>query len=166
MTVPKEIIIAGGGIAGLTLALSLHKHGIPFKVFEAVTELKPLGVGLNLLPHAMKELTSLGLDASLIKRGIETKEVCFFTGNGQLVFTEARGRAAGYNWPQLSIHRGDLHKVLLEAVRKRAGDEAIKLGHKCVKIEQDSDSVTAHFVDPTGVPLPSVRGSTPFRVRG
>ena len=95
MLVSKEIIIAGGGIAGLTLALSLHKQGIRFKVFEAVSELKPLGVGLNLLPHAMKELTSLGLDASLIKRGIETKEVCFFTGNGQLVFTEARGRAAG-----------------------------------------------------------------------
>ena len=166
MTVSKEIIIAGGGIAGLTLALSLHKHGIPFKVFEAVTELKPLGVGLNLLPHAMKELTSLGLDVSLIERGIETKEVCFFTGHGQLVFTEARGRAAGYNWPQLSIHRGDLHKVLLDAVRERAGDEAIKLGHKCVKIEQDSDSVTAHFVDPTGAPLPSVRGSLAISCEG
>jgi 2-polyprenyl-6-methoxyphenol hydroxylase-like FAD-dependent oxidoreductase len=154
-----DVIIVGGGIGGLTLALSLHRAGIPCRVLEAAPELKPLGVGLNLLPHAMRELTRLDLGSRLAAKGIETREYCFFTRNGQSVFREPRGKFAGYEWPQISIHRGDLHLTLAQALRERAGEAALTLGHKCVAIEQDGDATVAHFCDPaTGETLPSVRG--------
>lgn len=154
-----EVVIIGGGIGGLTLALALHREGVAFRVYEAVPEIKPLGVGLNLLPHAMKELAGLGLEPELRRKGVETKEYCFFTRNGQLVQQEPRGKFAGYEWPQIAIHRGDLHFTLLDAVRARAGDAAVVSGHRCVSVEQDENAATVHFVDPvTGAALPSVRG--------
>jgi 2-polyprenyl-6-methoxyphenol hydroxylase-like FAD-dependent oxidoreductase len=140
-----EILIIGGGIGGLTLALSLHSVGIACRVFEAAPEIRPLGVGINLLPHGMRELTELGLEDRLAKLAVATREVCFYNRFGQLIFSEPRGRYAGYDWPQLSIHRGDVHAVLLAAARERIGAERIVLGHKCVAVEQDSGCVTARF---------------------
>ena len=159
MKAQDEVVIIGGGIGGLTLALALHRQGIPFRVYEAVAEIKPLGVGLNLLPHAMCELSELGLEEVLRSKGIATREYCFFTHGGQLVQQEPRGQFAGYEFPQIAIHRGDLHLALLDAVRARAGADAVVTGHRCVAVEQDGEAAIVHFVDgSTGAPLPAVRG--------
>jgi 2-polyprenyl-6-methoxyphenol hydroxylase-like FAD-dependent oxidoreductase len=154
-----HVIIIGGGIGGLTLALALHQAGVPCRVYEAAAELKPLGVGLNLLPHAVRELASLGLQDKLLARGVETQEYCFYTRHGQLIYREPRGRFSDYQWPQISIHRGNLHSELLAAVHARLGTNAVMLGHKCVAVEQNADAAVIRFTDPAGNPLPDVRGT-------
>jgi len=140
-----DIAIVGGGIGGLTLALSLHQVGISCRVVEAAAELKLLGVGINLLPHAMRELTELGLGAALERVAVATREVVFCNRFGQFIRREPRGRAAGYAWPQLSIHRADLHEVLTAAVRSLLGPDALVLGARCGGIEQDARGVTLRF---------------------
>lgn len=149
-----EVIILGAGIGGLTLALSLHQAGIACRVYEAVPELKPLGVGVNLLPHAVRELSELGLLPDLDRVGVRTKESIFFTEHGQLIFREAAGEHAGYDWPQYSIHRGDLQTVLLDKVLERLGPDSVVCNHRCTGATQDAQGVTVHFAD-----APSVRGA-------
>ena len=100
------VLIAGGGIGGLTLALSLHQVGLPVRVFESVAEVKPLGVGINVLPHAVRELIELGLHDRLDETGVRTTELAYFSKHGKPIWSEPRGLAAGYKWPQFSIHRG------------------------------------------------------------
>ncbi len=154
-----SVVIVGAGIGGLTLALSLHRAGIPCRVYEAAPVIKPLGVGINLLPHAMRELGALGLEPAIAARGIETRAVTFYNRFGQHIFTEPRGRFAGYDWPQYSIHRGDLQGVLLEAVQSRLGRDAVLTGHRFVGAEQSDDGVVARFENPeTGADLPPVTG--------
>jgi len=143
------ILVVGGGIGGLTLALSLHQAGIACRVYEAVPEIKPLGVGINLLPHAMRELTELGLQERLAAVAVETREICFYDRFGNFIFSDPRGRYAGYDWPQLSIHRGDLHEVLLAAVRERLGTDRFVTGSRCVAFEQDKNGVRVDFSDGT-----------------
>jgi 2-polyprenyl-6-methoxyphenol hydroxylase-like FAD-dependent oxidoreductase len=140
-----DVLIVGGGIGGLTLALSLHQAGISARVFEAAPEVQPLGVGINILPHGMRELCELGLQDALAACAIETRELAFYSRHGQFIYKEPRGRYAGYDWPQLSIHRADLHKVLLDATLKRLGRDAVRLDHRCLKAEQDSAGVALHF---------------------
>lgn len=154
-----DVIIAGGGIGGLTLALTLHARGIPCRVFEAAPEIKALGVGINLLPHATGVFAGLGLLADLEAVAVPTYQASYYNRFGQRIFVEPLGRRAGYPHPQLSIHRGDLHMVLLRAVRDRLGADAIRTGHKLVRAEQDGDVAIAHFVDTlTGAPLPPAQG--------
>jgi len=154
-----DVLIIGGGIGGLVLALSLHELGVRCRVLEAAPEIKPLGVGINLLPHAMRELAELGLEARLAAVAVTTRESAFYNRFGQLIYREPLGRYAGYEWPQLSIHRGDLHAVLVEEVRERLGADALVLGHRCVGVEQDAKGVTARFVDPqSGAPLEARKG--------
>jgi 5-methylphenazine-1-carboxylate 1-monooxygenase len=155
----SAVIIIGAGIGGLTLALTLHRAGIPCRVFEAAPEIRPVGVGINVLPHATKELAALGLEPALAKVAVETKEASFFNRFGQLIYAEPLGRFAGYEHPQFSIHRADLQTVLLEAARERIGSERILTGWTCVAVEQDGEGVTVHFRDPSDAPLPPQRGS-------
>jgi 2-polyprenyl-6-methoxyphenol hydroxylase-like FAD-dependent oxidoreductase len=107
------VIIAGAGIAGLTLALSLRRIGIKAEIYEQVPELKPLGVGINVQPHAVRELFEMGLEADMDATGIRTRELCYFTKKGLPIWSEPRGTEAGYAWPQFSVHRGRLHMMLL-----------------------------------------------------
>lgn len=147
MSVQQQVLIAGGGIAGLTAALFLQQAGIPVKVFESVQDIKPLGLGINLLPHAVARLYKLGLANELDATGIHTKELNFYTKRGALIWSEPRGLGAGYDVPQYSIHRGDLHMVLLNAAKERLGEENILTGHHLAGFEQDDNSVTARFIN-------------------
>src|ERR1700731_4135025 len=150
-----DVIIIGGGIGGLTLALALHRAGIACRVYEAAPDIRPIGVGINLLPHAMEELARLGLEAPLAARGVVTSEAAFFNRFGQLIYREPLGRAAGYAWPQISIHRADLQAVLIEAFRRRIGSDRLMLGWLCTGAAQDERGATAHFEQTgTGQALP------------
>jgi len=154
-----DVIIVGAGIGGLTLGLALHKRGIPCRIFESAAEIRPIGVGINLLPHATKELAALGLEQSLASVAIETGDATFFNRFGQLIYQEPLGRAAGYEHPQFSIHRGDLQMVLLEAFRARAGSDRLNTQHHCAGVEQNETGVSVHFSDgPGGVNRRTVRG--------
>jgi 2-polyprenyl-6-methoxyphenol hydroxylase-like FAD-dependent oxidoreductase len=161
-----DIIIIGAGIGGLTLALCLHDAGIPCRVYEAAAEVLPLGVGLNLLPHAMGQLHRLGLEGQLLASGIETQEYRYFTRGGQLVQVEPRGRLAGHVRPQVSIHRADLHLALLDAVGARLGPDAVRLNHRCVGLEQDARGVTVTFTDVEGQACPPARGAAAIACDG
>ncbi|MBN9021264.1 MAG: flavin-dependent oxidoreductase [Rhizobiales bacterium] len=140
-----EIIVIGAGIGGLTLALMAHRRGIPVRVFEAAPEIRPIGVGISILPHASKELTGLGLQADLERVAVVAKESCFFNRFGQFVYKEPVGTYAGYPWPQFQIHRGDLQQVLYEAFVAEAGADRVVTGHKCIAVEQDANGATATF---------------------
>jgi 5-methylphenazine-1-carboxylate 1-monooxygenase len=132
-----EIVIAGAGIAGCAAALALHQGGLGsrVRVFESAPELKPLGVGLNILPSAIAELTALGLYDRLAERAVVTGEFALYHRTGGLIWSEPRGVAAGFKWPQLSIHRGHLHQVLIDAVRERLGPQALETGMQVVGFE-------------------------------
>ncbi len=140
-----DIAIVGGGIGGLTLALELHQRGIACRVYESAPEVKELGVGITLLPHAMREFTALGLGDALLAQGIENKESCFFNRFGQLIYSEPRGKFAGYRMPEVGIHRGRLHMTLLAAARERLRADAVMTDHHCVGLDQSGDKVTLHF---------------------
>jgi 2-polyprenyl-6-methoxyphenol hydroxylase-like FAD-dependent oxidoreductase len=162
-----DVVIIGGGIGGLTLALSLHKVGVSARVYEAAPEIKPIGVGINVLPHATQVLGALGLEGALAKVAVTTRESVFFNRFGQLIYREPAGRHAGYEWPQFSIHRGDLQDVLLQAVRERLGSDRVVTGSKCTHVEQDASGVTVHFRSlATGDGLPLQRGSVAIACDG
>ncbi|HVN51005.1 MAG TPA: flavin-dependent oxidoreductase, partial [Acidimicrobiales bacterium] len=128
-------VVAGAGIGGLVAALSLHEVGAEVDVFEAVRAVRPLGVGINLLPHAVRELDAMGLLDALAGRAVEPTSLVYCSRHGQEIWREARGLAAGYPWPQLSIHRGVLQEVLLGAFVERVGREHLHLGHRLVRVD-------------------------------
>ncbi|POX38713.1 flavin-dependent oxidoreductase [Streptomyces sp. Ru73] len=141
------VLIAGAGIGGLTAALSLHAAGIGATVVESAREIRPLGVGINLLPHAVRELTELGLGDDLAALGVATAENVYYDRHGRRIFTEPRGRAQGYRWPQYSVHRGELQLLLLAAVRARLGTDAVRTGTRLVDFAQGTDGVRARLLD-------------------
>lgn len=145
MSGEKTALIVGGGIGGLVTALKLHKIGISVRVFESAEEIKALGVGINLLPHAVKILTDLGLADKLKENGVPTAELIYANKFGQQIWQEDRGIRAGYNWPQYSMHRGRLQMMLLEAVKETLGEEAVITGHHLTSFEVMNDRVTANF---------------------
>ena len=142
-----KVIIAGAGIGGLTLALMLHKRGIECDVYESVSELKPLGVGINLLPHAANEMDQLGMLDTLKKLAVATSALHYYNRYGQNIWQEPRGLEAGYPVPQLSIHRGRLQLALADAVRQRLGRDRLHTGMTFQSVNQDENGVTAHFVN-------------------
>jgi 2-polyprenyl-6-methoxyphenol hydroxylase-like FAD-dependent oxidoreductase len=139
------IAIIGAGIGGLTAALSLHAAGFECQIFESVREPKPLGTGINLLPSAVRELTELGLGEALAATGIPPAEMVHFDRFGGRIWSGARGRAAGYLWPQVSIHRGELQMILLNAVRERLGPSAVRVGMRLERFSQSGKAVQLEF---------------------
>lgn len=134
---PGDVLIVGAGIGGLTLALELHRAGLPCRIYEAAPEIAPVGVGINVLPHATAILAELGLERALSTVAVTTREQAFFNRFGQLIYREPTGRAAGHAAPQFSIHRGDLAAVLSDAVRDRIGPDRLNLGWRCSGVRQD-----------------------------
>jgi len=143
-TQPRPVLIAGGGIGGMALALTLHQIGVPCVVYEAVADLQPLGVGINLQPNAVRELYDLGFDDTVLDTiGIQAREWALVGRNGNDVYAEPRGLLAGYRWPQYSVHRGQLQMLLYRAVRERLGPDAVRLGQRVTGFRQHADGVTA-----------------------
>ena len=147
-----KALIIGGGIGGLTTALMLHARGIDCEVFEQADAMRELGVGINTLPHAIKELAGLGLLERLDAVAIRTHELFYMNRFGQEIWREPRGLDAGYDVPQFSIHRGRLHGVIYQAVRARLGEIRLHTGHRLGAYSQDEGGVTAYFFDRTGPP--------------
>ena len=153
------ILIAGGGIGGLTLALMLHKRGIKSVVYEQASQIREVGVGINTLPHAIKELAVLGLLPALDAVAIRTKELIYINRLGQKIWSEPRGADAGFEYPQFSIHRGRLQKVIHDAVVAELGPDAVRTGMRLAGFLQDEGGVTAHFTDARfGASSETVRG--------
>jgi 2-polyprenyl-6-methoxyphenol hydroxylase-like FAD-dependent oxidoreductase len=152
-----NVAIIGGGICGLSLALNLKERGIACRVYERAPEIKELGVGITLLPHAMREFSALGLGDELLKAGIENRESRFYNRFGQLIYKEPRGKLAGYQYPEVCIHRGRLHLILYKAARDKLGSDAIRTDHECTGVEQDERGATVHFKAATGGARDSIR---------
>lgn len=140
-----KVIVVGGGIGGLSLALSLHQADIAVRVYEAVDNPIPIGVGINLQPTAVRELTELGLGAALARQAIAPQRLSYFNKLGQPIWSEARGLSAGYKWPQYSVHRGRLQSLLLDAVRERIGEDNLRSGLRLAGFEQNRKRVAASF---------------------
>ncbi|MFT7595773.1 MAG: 2-polyprenyl-6-methoxyphenol hydroxylase-like FAD-dependent oxidoreductase [Paracoccaceae bacterium] len=134
------ILIAGGGIAGLTLGLTLHQIGVPFRIYEAAAQIKPMGVGINLQPNAVRELFDLGLEQQLDAIGVKTRQLGFHSRFGHKIWEEPRGRWAGYAWPQYSVHRGQLQMLLHNALIDRAGPECLMTGARAVGFDTGPDN--------------------------
>ena len=161
-----RIAIVGAGIGGLALALGLQRRGLGCEVYEAAPAIHEVGVGITLLPHAMRELDALGLGAQVEAAGIANLESVFFNRWGQFVYREPRGRHAGYDHPEVSIHRGRLHAILYEAVRAALGPQHIHLGHRCTGLTQTGDGVTLAFARPDGTAGTPVRADVAIACDG
>ena len=154
------IVVVGAGIGGLVTALSLHQAGHDVHVYESVDEVRALGVGINLLPHAVRELDALGLLDRLVAASVQPTTLVYFTKRGQKIWDEPRGLAAGYRWPQCSVHRGTLQQLLLQATLERLGTERVHTGHHLVDLESHDDHAMAHFArERGGAAEVAVRGS-------
>lgn len=150
----RPVLIAGGGIGGMALALTLQQIGVPCIVFEAAPELKPLGVGINLQPNAVRELYDLGLGAEVLDTiGLQAREWALVGRNGNDVYAEPRGLRAGYRWPQYSVHRGQLQMLLYRTVCERLGPQAVRLGHRVSGYRHGPDGVIALVQTHDGRPL-------------
>ncbi len=165
---PQEhVLIAGGGIGGLALALTLHQIGVTCTVFESVRELKPLGVGINLQPNAVRELEDLGIGEDEMDRvGLAAREWALVGLNGREIYSEPRGKLAGYNWHQYAVHRGEFHMMLYRKVLERLGPDAVRLGSKVVGYRKEVDgTVTAQVEDRDGA-VAEVAGTLLFGADG
>ena len=153
-----KILIAGAGIGGLTAAMCLHRAGFDVRVFEAASELRPLGVGINIQAGAVRILSDLGLEPALAASGIETRELRYANRHGQTIWSDPRGRHAGLPWPQFSIHRGELQMILFEAARTMLGDRRLRFGCRIESFDQTGDKVAARFVDRDGAAVEQAEG--------
>lgn len=145
-----KIIIAGAGIGGLTAAMCLHRAGHDVQVYEAVSEMRPLGVGINIQAGAVRILCDLGLEPALAATAIETRELRYANRHGQTIWADPRGRHAGLPWPQFSIHRGELQMILVRAAQEMLGADRIRLGRRIADFAQHGATVTARFADRDG----------------
>jgi len=152
-----RIAIVGGGIVGLTTAVSLARVGFRPTVYEAVRKPSPLGVGINVLPHAVREIAELGLLAKLTAIGVSIEDLVYRMADGREVWHEPRGLSAGYDWPQVAVHRGRLQMMLLEEVQSALGPDAVRFGHALGALRLGEKSTRLDFIDrETGAPLQGV----------
>lgn len=162
-----KVIIAGGGIAGLSLALTLHQIGVPCVVYEGVRELAPLGVGINLQPNAVRELEDLGIgETEMDETGLPAREWALVGLNGKEIYSEPRGKFAGYQWHQYAVHRGKFHLLLARKVIERLGPDALVLGHKVTGYRKESGDGVTVFVTTEDGAEKEVRGSLLFGADG
>src|ERR1051325_4276124 len=144
----RPVLIAGGGIGGLATALTLHQIGVPCVLFEAAREMRPLGVGINMQPNAVRELYDLGIgEAELDRVGLPAREWALVGLNGNDIYSEARGLLAGYNWPQYAVHRGHFHMLLHKKVVERIGPEAVRLGSRVTGYRKHSDGTIGTLIE-------------------
>jgi 2-polyprenyl-6-methoxyphenol hydroxylase-like FAD-dependent oxidoreductase len=144
----NPVIVAGGGIGGLATALTLHQIGVPCIVFDSVRELRPLGVGINMQPNAVRELFDLGITREELDRvGLPAKEWALVGLNGTDIYAEPRGQLAGYNWPQYAVHRGQFHMLLHDKVVERIGPHAVRLGHRVTGYRKNPDGSVNALVE-------------------
>jgi 2-polyprenyl-6-methoxyphenol hydroxylase-like FAD-dependent oxidoreductase len=155
----RTVLVAGAGIAGLSLALTCHQIGVPVRVFESVADLQPLGVGINLQPNAVRELFDLGLEDELPKVGVSTKEWALAGRNGRDVWSEPRGLDAGYHWPQYSVHRGELQMMLYRQVVERLGPDSVLTGHRVIGYEHTRSGVRVTLERRGGAGTTTVEGA-------
>ena len=141
------VLIAGGGIAGLSLGLTLHQIGVPFRIFEATRQIRPLGVGINLQPNAVRELFDLGLQPALDSIAVRTQQYGFYSKHGLKIWEEPRGLLAGYDWPQYSVHRGKLQMMLYETLIARAGPACVVTGQRAMGFETRASQVVLQLED-------------------
>lgn len=165
---PQEhVLIAGGGIGGLALALTLHQIGVTCTVFESVRELKPLGVGINLQPNAVRELEDLGIGEDEMDRvGLAAREWALVGLNGREIYSEPRGKLAGYNWHQYAVHRGEFHMMLYRKVLERLGPDAVRLGSKVVGYRKEVDGTVTALVEDRDGAVAEVAGTLLFGADG
>ncbi len=148
----KTVLIAGGGIGGLALALTLNQIGVPVRVFESVRQLRPLGVGINIQPNGVRELLDLGFtEAELDRVGIPASEWALVGLNGNDIYSEPRGIDAGYNWPQYAVHRGQFHMALYHKLVERAGAECVRLDARVVGYENTVEGVRVTIENSNGI---------------
>jgi 2-polyprenyl-6-methoxyphenol hydroxylase-like FAD-dependent oxidoreductase len=143
----ESVLIAGAGIGGLTAALTLHARGIGSTVIERATQLKPMGVGINLLPHAVSELYELGLGDDLSQVAVAPAAISYYDTDGNLLYREPRGIDGGYGYPQYSVHRGQLQLLLLSAVRDRLGPNAVHTNAELRDFDESGNRVWVHTSD-------------------
>lgn len=153
------VIIAGGGIGGLATALTLQQIGVPCVVYEAVRDMRPLGVGINLQPNAVRELYDLGIgEADLDRVGLPAKEWALVGLNGNDIYSEVRGLAAGYNWPQYAVHRGHFHLLLYRTFIERAGRDAVRLGSRVHAYVKNADGTVTALIEQADGSTAKARG--------
>jgi 2-polyprenyl-6-methoxyphenol hydroxylase-like FAD-dependent oxidoreductase len=155
-----RVIIAGGGIGGLTMALTLHQIGVPCLVLEAARDMRPLGVGINLQPNAVRELYDLGIsEADLDRIGLPAKEWALVGLNGNDIYSEPRGKLAGYNWPQYAVHRGLFHMLLYDKAVERIGPDAVKLGSRATGYRKNADGGVSALLEHADGSTSEARGA-------
>lgn len=143
-----HVIIAGGGIGGLVTALTLQQIGVKFSVYEAVRELAPLGVGINIQPNAVRELQDLGIGPEALDSvGLPAREWALVGLKGNDVYSEPRGLEAGYHWPQYAVHRGRFHMMLYHILKERAGADVVRTGHKVTGYEHKCDGTVTALIE-------------------
>src|SRR5688572_3940958 len=155
----RPVIIAGGGIGGLATALTLHQIGVPCIVFEPAREMRPLGVGINMQPNAVRELGDLGVgEDELDQVGLPAKEWALVGLNGNDIYSEARGRLAGYKWPQYAVHRGEFHMLLYRKLVERIGAGAVRLGQRVTGYRKNPDGSVSALIEQEGASTSEVAG--------
>jgi salicylate hydroxylase len=145
----QPILIAGAGIGGLTAALALLRCGIDVEVYEQAPELRELGAGVQISANGTRVLHALGLEAPLAACAVlpQAKEVRHWkSGRTWKLFDLGEVSVQRYGAPYLFLHRGDLHRVLADAVR-RIKPDAIALSARGVGVEQTDAGVALQLAD-------------------